>query len=332
MIEKKFLISIAFSRKIMSRRRSMPWIHRWSRVLIGAIAIVGALTTAYLTLSHFQGQSVACPTSGCESVLSSQYAKIGGLPLSLFGALAYAAMALFALGPLAINANQNRDLRKKLEEWTWILLLIGAVSMVVFSGYLMFLLFFKINAGICIYCIASATFTVSMLLLTLAGREWPDFGQVLFTGIVVAVVAGLGTLILYAGISGKTVSSPNGSPELLPITTTSGPAEVALADHLQEVGAKMYGAYWCPHCHDQKQLFGQQAFAKVPYIECDPNGPDGKPDLCKAAKIEGFPTWKIKSQSLSGTQPLTELAKVSAYSGPQTFKNVAEGPVSAPAQ
>ena len=174
MIEKKFLLSIAFSRKIMSRRRSLPWIHRWSRVLIGAIAIVGALTTGYLTLSHFQGQSVACPTSGCESVLSSQYAKIGGLPLSLFGALAYAAMALFALGPLAVNANQNRELRKKLEEWTWILLLVGAVSMVVFSGYLMFLLFFKINAGICVYCIASAIFTVSMLLLTLTGREWPD--------------------------------------------------------------------------------------------------------------------------------------------------------------
>jgi uncharacterized membrane protein len=313
----------------MSRRRSVPWIYRWSRVLIGMIAIIGALTTGYLTLSHFQGQSVACPTSGCDSVLSSQYAKIAGLPLSLFGTLAYSAMVLFALGPLAVNANQNRDLRKKLEEWTWILLLIGAVSMVVFSGYLMFLLFFKINAGICIYCIASATFTIAMLLLTLLGREWPDPGQVLFTGIVVAVVAGLGTAIMYAGISGKTVGSST-SP-LLPITTNSGPAEISLAEHLQTVGAKMYGAYWCPHCHDQKQLFGQQAFAKISYIECDPNGPDAKPDLCKAAKIQGFPTWKIKSQSLSGTQPLTQLAKVSAYTGPQTFKNAAEGPV-APAQ
>jgi uncharacterized membrane protein/thiol-disulfide isomerase/thioredoxin len=311
----------------MSRRRSTPWIHRWSRVLIGAIAIIGALTTGYLTLTHFQGQSVACPTSGCDSVLSSQYANIRGLPLSLFGTLAYSAMAILSLGPLAVNATENKELRKKLEESTWLLLLIGAVSMVVFSGYLMYLLFFKINAGICVYCLASATFTVAMLILTLVGREWPDLGQVFFTGIIVAVVAGLGTLIMYADITGKTVPSANGSPELLPITTNSGPAEISLAEHLKKVDAKMYGAYWCPHCHDQKQLFGQQAFAKVPYIECDSNGPNAQPDLCKAAKIEGFPTWKIKDKSLSGAQALTELAKVSAYSGPQNFKNVAEGSV-----
>jgi uncharacterized membrane protein len=314
----------------MSRRRSTPWIHRWSRVLIGAIAIIGALTTGYLTLTHFQGQSVACPTSGCDSVLSSQYAKIAGLPLSLFGTLAYLGMALFSLGPLAVNATENKDLRKKLEESTWFLLLIGAISMVVFSGYLMFLLFFKINAGICIYCVASATFTVAMLLLTLVGREWPDLGQVVFTGIIVAVVASLGTLIMYAGISGKTVTSPTGSPELLPITNTSGPAEIALAEHLKKVDAKMYGAYWCPHCHDQKQLFGQQASAKIPYIECDSNGPNAQPDVCKAAGIKGYPTWQIKDKSLNGAQALTELAKVSAYSGPQTFKNVPEGSLAPP--
>jgi uncharacterized membrane protein len=314
----------------MSRRRSTPWIHRWSRVLIGAIAIIGALTTGYLTLSHFQGQSVACPTSGCDAVLSSKYANIGGFPLSLFGTLAYSGMAILSLGPLAVNANQNKDLRKKLEESTWILLFIGAISMVVFSGYLMYLLFFKINAGICVYCLASATFTIAMLLLTIAGREWPDLGQIFFTGIIVAVIAGLGTLILYKAIVGNAVPTANGSPELLPITTTSGPAEISLAEHLKAVNAKMYGAYWCPHCHDQKQLFGQEAFAKVPYVECDPNGPNAKPDLCKAAKVEGFPTWKIKDKSLSGTQSLTELAQVSAYSGPQTFKNVAEGSVAPP--
>jgi uncharacterized membrane protein len=314
----------------MSRRRSTPWIYRWSRVLIGAIAIIGALTTGYLTLSHFQGQSVACPTSGCDAVLSSKYANLGGFPLSLFGTLAYSGMAIFSLGPLAVNANQNKDLRKKLEDSTWILLLIGAISMVVFSGYLMFLLFFKINAGICVYCVASATFTVAMLLLTLLGREWPDLGQVFFTGIIVAIVASLGTAIMYSTLMEKTVPSVNGSPGLLPVTSTSGPAEISLAEHLTKVDAKMYGAYWCPHCHDQKQLFGQQALSKVPYIECDPNGPNAQPDLCKAAKIEGFPTWKIKDKSLSGTQSLTELAKVSAYSGPQNFKNVAEGSIAPP--
>ncbi|MGB8700991.1 MAG: vitamin K epoxide reductase family protein, partial [Thermosynechococcaceae cyanobacterium] len=243
-----------------------------------------------------------------------------------FGTLAYGGMAVFALSPLVFNPQKQKELRKTLEDWTWLLLLIGSISMVTFSGYLMYLLFFKINAGICIYCIASATFTVLMLLLTLFGREWPDLGQVFFTGIVVAVVAVMGTLVLYQSVSGPKATAN----EMFPITTNSGPAEIALAEHLTAIDAKMYGAYWCPHCHDQKQLFGKEAFAKVNYIECDPKGPNPKPDLCKAAKVEGFPTWHVQKAVVSGAQSLAELGKLSAYKGPQNFKNVVEGPVAPP--
>src|SRR3984885_10175485 len=31
--------------------------------------------------------------------------------------------------------------------------------------------------------------------------------------------------------------------------------------------AKMYGLYWCPHCLEQKEMFGE-AFHFVPYQEC----------------------------------------------------------------
>ena len=30
---------------------------------------------------------------------------------------------------------------------------------------------------------------------------------------------------------------------------------------------KMYGLYWCPHCIEQKEMFGK-AFRYVPYVEC----------------------------------------------------------------
>src|ERR1041385_8352379 len=36
-------------------------------------------------------------------------------------------------------------------------------------------------------------------------------------------------------------------------------------------GARMYGAWWCPHCADQKELFGF-AFQYVNYVECSPPG------------------------------------------------------------
>lgn len=104
-----------------------------------------------------------------------------------------------------------------------------------------------------------------------------------------------------------------------PVTKASSAASIALAKHLKSVGAKMYGAYWCPHCHEQLQLFGQKAVTQLPYIECAEDGKNARPDLCKAANIEGYPTWKIKGKTYEGTQTLAELAKASAYKGPRNF-------------
>jgi uncharacterized membrane protein/glutaredoxin len=315
----------------MPRRRNVPWIHRWSRVLIGAIAIAGAIATAYLTVTHFGGQSVACPTGGCDKVLSSPYARLGkdGIPLALLGAIAYSGMAVLSLGPLAVNGGHQKELRKKLEDWSWLLLLVGAVSMAIFSGYLMYLLAFVIGGGVCIYCVVSALFTVSMFILTLIGREWPDLGQVLFTGGIVAVVAIIGSVLAYQISSGEV--KPDKVAAGFNIANTSGAAEIALAEQLTKVDAKMYGASWCPHCHDQKELFGKEAVQKFNYVECDPDGDRIISKECQAAKIEGFPTWKIKDKTVSGTQSLPALAKLSGYTGKQDFKNKPSGPVAPPA-
>jgi glutaredoxin len=107
-----------------------------------------------------------------------------------------------------------------------------------------------------------------------------------------------------------------------PITTSSGEAELVLAAHLKEVGATMYGAWWCPHCHNQKQLFGRQAFAEINYVECDPRGQNPQTELCRAEEIRGYPTWKINGQVLRGTQSLSALADASGYQGPRNFRNL----------
>ena len=56
----------------MSRisRRSVPWLHRWSRPMIGAIAIAGAVLTAYLTITKLTGGEVACGAGDAEPVAS----------------------------------------------------------------------------------------------------------------------------------------------------------------------------------------------------------------------------------------------------------------------
>jgi uncharacterized membrane protein len=303
------------------RRQETVWIHQWSRPIIGAVATIGALGTGYLTLIKFIGGEAACPTSGCDQVLSSPYADIFGLPLTLFGCLAYLSMVVLALGPTLVNADTQKDLRTKLDGWTWPLLFMGATGMMVFSGYLMFLLATVLKAA-CLYCIASAAFTVTMFLSTVLGNRWRDQGQLFFTGFIVAVVALIGTLGMYAINPSTRVDTEVGGNVVPPVTTVSGESEMALARHLKSVGAKMYGAYWCPHCHDQKTLFGKEAAKEIPYIECAPEGQNSQTELCQAnPNIKGFPTWEVKGQMLSGAQSLETLATASGYTGPKDFQN-----------
>ncbi len=309
----------------MSRRRQKtPWIHQRSRYIIGAIATVGALGTAYLTIIKLMGGDAACPSQGCAQVLSSPYATVFGLPLTLFGFLAYSSMGMLALGPLGVNPETHKDLKLKLDNWSWLLLFIGASAMTIFSGYLMYLLVTEIRAT-CIYCVTSAILSLSMLVLTLLGRAWDDVGQLLFTGFLVAIVTLVGTLGIYSTVGS---SSPPASPVETgsgqappPIQTTSGESELALARHLTAIGAKMYGAFWCPHCHDQEAMFGREAFEIVNYIECDPEGLNAQPDACQAAGVRGYPSWEINGQVYSGRAPLEDLAQLSGYSGPMDFQN-----------
>ena len=64
--------------------------------------------------------------------------------------------------------------------------------------------------------------------------------------------------------------------------------------------AKMYGLYWCPHCADQKALFGA-AFRYVPYQECaNKDKPGEMVEACKQAGVKLFPAWQF------GTNPPKE--------------------------
>ncbi|ONK55977.1 uncharacterized protein A4U43_C10F2880 [Asparagus officinalis] len=101
------------------------------------------------------------------------------------------------------------------------------------------------------------------------------------------------------------------------ITTQSTPWAISLAKHLQSIGAKMYGAFWCSHCLEQKQMFGREAVKILDYVECFPEGA-GKgrkmAKMCSDAAVEGFPTWIIKDKVLSGEQELSDLAEASGFS------------------
>jgi hypothetical protein len=78
----------------------------------------------------------------------------------------------------------------------------------------------------------------------------------------------------------------------------------ALASCLTENGAVMYGANWCPHCAEQKEMFNA-SFSKINYVECEE-----QKQKCADAGITGLPTWKFADGSiLQGKQEFSVLAK-----------------------
>ncbi len=98
------------------------------------------------------------------------------------------------------------------------------------------------------------------------------------------------------------------------VTDRSSTEAIALAKHLNKIGAKLYTAYWCPHCHTQRQRFGIEAEKYLTVIECDRRGVNQQNQLCVDKKITAFPTWEINGTFYKGTKTLQNLAKISNYS------------------
>jgi len=97
---------------------------------------------------------------------------------------------------------------------------------------------------------------------------------------------------------------------------------ILLSEFLRESGAVMYGAFWCPHCQRQREMFGREAWQNVVYVECAKSGVSSNIRLCNQDQINGFPTWKLYPNRrktpnfVSGEMPLDQLAKLSGYNGP----------------
>ncbi|UBF26887.1 hypothetical protein K9N68_02540 [Kovacikia minuta CCNUW1] len=131
-------------------------------------------------------------------------------------------------------------------------------------------------------------------------------------------------LAIVAGCSSNATSQTSKATSSAPQTSTSSNAadspEMALALHLQKSGAKMYGTYWCSVCNWQRKQFGETAFNKITYVECDPGGPNPQPDVCSQTNIRAYPTWEINGRLYPpGGYPLQELAQISGYQGASNF-------------
>jgi thiol-disulfide isomerase/thioredoxin len=127
-------------------------------------------------------------------------------------------------------------------------------------------------------------------------------------------------LLLAAGLSGLLVATlpmrvfalPAGgggstTPTIGEALKPSSAEQIAVADWLRQRGVIFYGAWWCPACFQQKNLFGKEAGNRLPYVECDKE--ETGRQRCAAADVRVFPTWVLEGNRLEGVQTVEELKR-----------------------
>jgi uncharacterized membrane protein len=114
-------------------------------IILFALAILGFSDASFLTIEHYQNKIPPCTTSGCETVLTSGYSEIAGIPVALLGAIYY----------LIIAAGLFAHIEGKHEPSLRAVLLFTAV------GFAMSVWFVSAQAFLihsyCLYCLGSAT-------------------------------------------------------------------------------------------------------------------------------------------------------------------------------
>ncbi len=96
----------------------------------------------------------------------------------------------------------------------------------------------------------------------------------------------------------------------------------AFAQCVQDSEATFYGAFWCPYCNSQKELFGRSA-KYLPYEECSlPNR--NQTAACSEAGIAQYPTWRFADGTEQvGPMSVEALAEKTGCSIPEGY--VSEG-------
>jgi len=122
------------------------------RIIALLLAVFGIGITTYLTYIKYKGIEPTCSiVHGCEVVLSSKYSSLLGVPLSVFGLIGYAAIAL----GLVIDGERGRTLAA-------FFALVGMLQ----SLYLLYREIFTLDA-FCMWCLGSLVVMSILLPITI---------------------------------------------------------------------------------------------------------------------------------------------------------------------
>lgn len=118
------------------------------------VALLGFADATYLTVEHYKGDIPPCTiVAGCETVLTSSYSVITGVPVSLLGAIFYFVMLV---GIFSFIESKKTGLLK----WALLLTIFGFLFTLWFTYVQAFII-----GAFCLYCLGSAL-TSTVLFVT----------------------------------------------------------------------------------------------------------------------------------------------------------------------
>ncbi|HEV7704041.1 MAG TPA: vitamin K epoxide reductase family protein [Gemmatimonadaceae bacterium] len=130
------------------------------RQILALLAVVGICIALYLTLYKFGVIGVlSCSIGSCETVNTSKWSMLMGLPIATWGLMAYVALLVLAI----VGGTESREESVPIAQ----MLVFLAGFSVLFSAWLTYLELFVIHA-ICIWCVTSAVLWVVILGVCLA--------------------------------------------------------------------------------------------------------------------------------------------------------------------
>ena len=124
---------------------------RTIRLTSAALAAVGVAITGYLLYVRQTGGALVCSTGGCETVQSSSYAEVLGIPVAGLGLAGFLGLFVFALAR---------------GEWARMSQATLALAAFFFSAYLLYIQIGVIEA-ICQWCLATDVLTTAIAALAI---------------------------------------------------------------------------------------------------------------------------------------------------------------------
>jgi len=144
-------------------------------VILVLLSLVGLIDASYLVASHYNGSAVVCDVGSasfgeCDTVLSSTYSSVAGIPVSLVGVVYY--FLLLVLSSFLLSARSS-----KVRNTIRVISGLGVLA----SLYFVYLQLFVLHS-ICVYCMVSAvTTTVIFVLSMFLGMEEADIVSQVYT-------------------------------------------------------------------------------------------------------------------------------------------------------